>query len=166
VAAEVTRFGPLISAGTVLGFGLGGFLDGIFLHQIFQFHNMLSTKIPVVDLVSAKTNMVWDGYFHLAVWIATMIGLFMLFRAAKQEDVVLSGNVLTGAWIFGWGLFNTLDSVVDHYALRLHNVYEYADEATKALYNHLFFGIAGIGFTIVGLLIVRSGKAAVNRQTA
>jgi uncharacterized membrane protein len=33
---------PVIAAGIVLGIGVGGFIDGIFLHQIFQLHSMLS----------------------------------------------------------------------------------------------------------------------------
>jgi uncharacterized membrane protein len=157
---ERVKFGPLISAGAVLGFGLGGFLDGIFLHQILQWHNMLSNRIPVVDLVTAKTNMVWDGYFHLAVWIATMTGLVMLFNAGKRKDVAWSGKVLAGAWIFGWGVFNILDSVVNHYILRLHNVYEYTTPANQALYNHLFLIGPGIIFAVVGWSIIMSGKGS------
>ena len=37
---------PLISAGTMLGIGMGGFVDGIVLHQMLQVHNMLSAKRP------------------------------------------------------------------------------------------------------------------------
>ena len=37
---------PLISAGTLLGIGLGGFVDGIVLHQMLQVHNMLSARRP------------------------------------------------------------------------------------------------------------------------
>ena len=33
---------PLIIAGIFLGLGLGGFVDGILLHQILQWHHMLS----------------------------------------------------------------------------------------------------------------------------
>ncbi|MBA3481110.1 MAG: DUF2243 domain-containing protein, partial [Pirellulales bacterium] len=33
---------PLIAAATLLGIGLGGFVDGILFHQLLQFHNMLS----------------------------------------------------------------------------------------------------------------------------
>jgi len=37
---------PLIAAGTALGIGMGGFVDGIVLHQLMQVHNMLSAKYP------------------------------------------------------------------------------------------------------------------------
>ena len=41
-----THQGPLIAAGLLLGTGLGGFVDGILLHQILQWHNMLSSVRP------------------------------------------------------------------------------------------------------------------------
>src|SRR4051794_36552886 len=44
--------GILISAGMLLGSGLGGFVDGILLHQILQWHNMLSSKVAPSDLVA------------------------------------------------------------------------------------------------------------------
>jgi uncharacterized membrane protein len=34
---------PLLRTGLVLGVGLAGFLDGIILHQILQWHHMLSS---------------------------------------------------------------------------------------------------------------------------
>lgn len=55
---------PLISAATTLGIGLGGFIDGVFLHQILQWHEMLSNKIPPVTLLNKSINMFWDGIFH------------------------------------------------------------------------------------------------------
>ena len=37
---------PLIAAGMLLGVGLGGFGDGIALHQLLQIHSMLSAIVP------------------------------------------------------------------------------------------------------------------------
>ena len=51
------RQGPLVSAGILLGTGLGGFVDGIVLHQILQWHNMLSSIRPPTDLITMKYNM-------------------------------------------------------------------------------------------------------------
>ena len=42
--------GPIISAGILLGTGFGGFFDGILLHQILQWHNMLSSVSPALIL--------------------------------------------------------------------------------------------------------------------
>lgn len=33
--------------------GLGGFLDGTLLHQVLQWHAMLSKVVPVLDLVTS-----------------------------------------------------------------------------------------------------------------
>ena len=35
---------PLVTAGLVLGLGMGGFVDGIVFHQLLQTHNMLSAR--------------------------------------------------------------------------------------------------------------------------
>ena len=35
--------GFLVSAGILFGLGLGGFFDGIVLHQVLQWHHMLTS---------------------------------------------------------------------------------------------------------------------------
>src|SRR5687768_12244545 len=59
------RLAPLLVASLVLGVGLGGFIDGIVLHQLLQWHSMLSSVVPPTDLPAAKYNMMWDGAFHM-----------------------------------------------------------------------------------------------------
>jgi len=54
-------------AGVLLGIGLGGFVDGIVLHQIVQWHNMISNWMPPTTLTAMHVNMVWDGLFHAVV---------------------------------------------------------------------------------------------------
>jgi uncharacterized membrane protein len=149
------RRGPLISAGILLGAGLGGFVDGIVFHQILQLHNMLSGRIPVNDLISAKVNMVWDGFFHAAVWIITCIGLTMLFRAGGRKDVPWSGRMLFGSMLMGWGLFNLSEGIIDHEILGIHHVYEYTIDHLPA---DSAFLAAGAAFLIVGLILVRRGN--------
>lgn len=116
--------GPLIVAGMLLGTGMGGFVDGIVLHQILQVHNMLSSRIPSDDLAAAKINMTWDGYFHAGMWLITALGLYLLFRAGQRREVPWSGKVLLGSWIAGWGLFNLVEGLINHQILGLHHVYQ------------------------------------------
>src|SRR3954451_11934492 len=101
--AKGTHDGAILSAGILLGAGLGGFLDGIVLHQIMQWHNMLSTVRPPTDLVTMKYNMVWDGLFHAFTWSMTATGLAMLWRAGQRSDVPWSTRVFLGALCMGWG---------------------------------------------------------------
>jgi uncharacterized membrane protein len=152
---ENMKPGPLVAAGLLLGIGLGGFLDGIIFHQILQTHNMLSNRIPLTDLVTAKVNMTWDGYFHLAVWVMTAIGLHLLFRAGRRRDVPWSGRILLGSMLGGWGLFNLVEGIIDHHILELHHVMEYAPN--KLPYD-LAFLASGIIFMIIGWTLIRAGR--------
>ena len=54
-----------LSSGVVLGIGLGGFADGILLHQIAQWHNMGSAVLPPTTMDAMSRNMRWDGLFQL-----------------------------------------------------------------------------------------------------
>ena len=114
----------LNAAGLAIGIGMGGFVDGILFHQIFQFHNMLSAKIPTDTLVGAKVNMVWDGLFHSLVWVSTAIGIWLLWKALTPPRAILSGKAFVGSMLMGWGLFNVVEGVIDHHILHLHHVYE------------------------------------------
>lgn len=153
--ATQARTGPLTAAGMLLGAGLGGFADGILFHQILQVHNMLSARIPPVDLVTVKLNMAWDGYFHAGVWLMTVAGLAMLFRAGRREDVPWSGKVLAGAGFMGWGLFNLIEGLLDHHLLGLHHVFEYAADPLPA---DLAFLACGAAFLAGGWLIAVAGR--------
>src|SRR3546814_2018128 len=65
----------LAPPGIMLGIGLGGFFDGIVLHQIFQAHAMLSAVIPLNSMMNMKANMLADGLFHAFMWMAKLIGV-------------------------------------------------------------------------------------------
>ena len=148
---SATRRTPLVAAGILLGAGLGGFVDGIVLHQILQWHNMLSGQLPPDTLVRAKVNMYWDGLFHAAVWVLTAVGLALLWAATGRADVPHSGRTLVGGLLLGWGLFNVIEGIIDHEILGLHHVYEYTP-------NHL---PADLGFLAFGLLLLLAGWALV-----
>lgn len=150
--ADALTMKPVTAAGTVMGVGMGGFVDGIVFHQIFQFHNMLSARISTEDLIGAKTNMVWDGAFHAVVWIATAIGIAMLWNTIKRRDVVHSGLAFSGSLLLGWGIFNLVEGVIDHHILELHHVYE---RAGQSIWDWVFLA-SGVTFIVTGLLMIRT----------
>src|SRR3954467_7761839 len=100
---------PLTAAGTLLGIGLGGFVDGILFHQILQLHSMLSARLPQDELINVKISMVWDGLFHAFTWLATLVGVILLWQAGKQRDSAWSGKLLCGGLFLGWGIFNFIE---------------------------------------------------------
>ena len=151
---------PLIAAGLLLGAGLGGFIDGIVLHQMLPWHNMLSAQLPPDTLVGAKVNMYWDGVFHAAVWVLTAIGLGMLWSATGRADVPRSGRTLWGGLLLGWGLFNVVEGLIDHHLLGLHHVWEYA--TNKTAWDLAFLGLGAL-LLLSGWALIRDGRHDASR---
>lgn len=146
---------PLIAAGTLLGIGMGGFVDGIVLHQILQVHNMLSAKYPPTTLANVEINMVWDGLFHAFTWILTAVGLAMLWKAGQKREVPWSTKMLVGSLIQGWGIFNLVEGIIDHHILGIHHVIE---RLGVSLADWLFLGIGGVLFIVLGRAMINSGR--------
>lgn len=145
---------PLARAGLVLGVGLGGFVDGILFHQIFQIHNMISARRPPDTVANIEAAMVWDGLFHAATWIVTATGVAMLFRAARRPEAVWSGRLLVGAMLLGWGAFNLAEGIIDHHILHVHHVVE---RLGVSIYDWAFLG-SGIVFGVVGVVMMRTAR--------
>jgi uncharacterized membrane protein len=147
---KAPHWGAFVSAGMLVGVGLGGFVDGIVLHQILQWHNMLSSRVPPDDLVAMKYNMVWDGLFHAAAWIVTTVGIIWLFRLGGRADVPWNGRAFAGSLLLGWGAFNLVEGLLDHQILGLHHVHPGAGQAAWD-FGFLLFSAAlvAIGWTLV-----------------
>ena len=142
-----------IKSGVVLGVGLGGFADGIALHQLAQWHNMGSAVLPPVTVDAMSRNMFWDGLFHLATWVITLTGVFMLWSDARHGGRVENPQTFTGEMILGWGVFNLVEGVLDHHLLQLHHVRDMPVHVP--VYDWAFLAIGGLGFIALGLLLMR-----------
>lgn len=151
---ERSHRGALISAGVLLGIGLGGFIDGIVFHQILQWHNMLSSVVPPVDVPSMKTNMLWDGVFHAFTWMMTAIGLALLWRAGKKSNVPWSTRTFVGSMLLGWGLFNVVEGIIDHQILGIHHVHPGAHQLAWDMGFLLFGALLLVG----GAALIRAGR--------
>jgi len=147
---------PVASAGIVLGIGLGGFVDGILLHQIWQVHAMLSAKVPLTTMKNMHTNMTADGVFHAVVWAATLIGVIMLFNAAKRSEAFFSDRVFYGSMLAGWGIFNVVEGVIDHHILEVHHVIE---RLGQSMWDWLFLA-SSVMLILIGWMIGKGGRAA------
>jgi uncharacterized membrane protein len=97
-----------VTAGAVLGVGLGGFIDGIVLHQILQWHNMGSAILPPHTMDAMSRNTVWDGQFHLVMWLVTLGGLFILRIEGRTRSNPQPTIAFVGQLLLGWGMFTSL----------------------------------------------------------
>lgn len=154
--AENSPKGSTNAAGIVLGIGLGGFVDGIVLHQIVQAHAMLSAKVPLDSMENMRTNMTADGLFHAGVWIATATGVAMLWKALNRQYVERpSGRAFIGWLLVGWGLFNLVEGVIDHHLLGLHHVVE---RLGLSLWDWLFLA-SSLVLVAIGWTMAKKGPA-------
>ena len=153
VAVETNRR-PLISAGLMLGIGMGGFVDGILFHQLLQTHSLLSARLPKDSVPNIEVNMFWDGLFHAFTWVVTAVGLALLFRAGRRVEVPWSGRTLFGSMLAGWGLFNLVEGVIDHHILQIHHVVE---RAGLSVWDWAFLA-SGVVFILAGWAIVKGAR--------
>ena len=143
--------------GILLGIGLGGFVDGIVLHQILQWHHMLTSEgdYPKTTVAGLETNTLWDGLFHAATWVAVAVGIWILWGRTTDWRWASSGRAFLGWLLVGWGLFNLVEGMVDHQILTIHHVREGVDNTWVYDGGFLAFGAL---LVIGGWLLARSGE--------
>jgi len=142
-------------AGVLLGLGLGGFFDGIVLHQLLQWHHVLSSWYPITSVENLELNTLWDGLFHSVTYVMVVTGVFLMWRWARKSKRLLSLRMLVGSLLLGWGLFNLVEGVVDHELLGVHHVNERVPLSERLAWD-LGFLIWGGAMAFAGLLILRS----------
>ncbi len=143
-------------AAVLLGVGLGGFLDGIVLHQILQWHHMLSDEgyCPQHTIARLEDNTLADGLFHIAAWACVALAVFWFWTASRRGES-LPGRVVLGLALAGWGLFNLVEGLVDHHLLGLHHVKE-GD-------HRLAFDL---GFLALGAMLIALGATLARRRSS
>jgi uncharacterized membrane protein len=144
-----TQKRKLVTSGILLGIGLGGFFDGIVLHQILQWHHMLShtSEYPMTTLAGLEANTLADGLFHALTYIFTITGIVMICPVLGQPTRVWSTKGFVGLLVLGWGLFNVVEGLIDHHILRVHNVRD--DVTNPQPWN--------IGFLLISVLMLMVG---------
>jgi len=133
-------------AGYLLGFGLGGFFDGILLHQILQWHHLLSlvTRPPFQDI---RVQIMADGFFHLLMYVLAGAGLLKLWQGRHHVDGGGDRLLLANAAI-GFGAWHILDGVLSHWILGIHRIR--LDSENVLLWDLLWFAVFGVGFVLLG----------------
>jgi len=138
------------------GVGLGGFIDGILLHQILQWHHMLTGDRggePATTVAGLEANTLVDGFFHLATWIILVVATTLTVRAWQRDELAPPWRAHIGMVLAGWGAFNVVEGLIDHQILGLHHV---RDDLGAPLGWDLAFLALGAVLVIAGLAMSRS----------
>ncbi len=141
--------------GLLLGIGLGGFVDGILLHQILQWHHMLTGTgdQPMTTVAGLEVNTLVDGLFHSVTWLFVAIGSWLMVRAWQAGRLAPSWRVQLGLLLLGWGGFNTVEGLIDHQLLGIHHV---RDDLGGPLGWDLAFLASGVVFSAAGWSLTRT----------
>jgi uncharacterized membrane protein len=137
---------PPLHWSAVLGFSLGGIFDGILLHQILQWHHLLSSVGG--DL---RFQVLWDGYFHALMYLLAALALFGLWRVPCDRQP--AGWSIVGAALVGFGLWHLLDAVLAHWVLVTHRIR--VDTEQPLLWDLLWIAAFGAMPLAAGWLVLR-----------
>jgi len=147
----------------LFGLGLGGFVDGIVLHQILQWHHMVSAGTPPTTLTRLEVNTLADGVFHLATWALVTAASITSIIAWRQGRLAPNFSFHLGLVLTGWGIFNVVEGLVDHQLLGVHHVRDDLGAPLNWDLGFLAFGALLIGG---GWLLHLRGARALERRAA
>ena len=141
-------------AGYLLGFAFGGFFDGILLHQILQWHHLLS-GLDSPSLADIRVQVLADGLFHLVMYAVAGAGLWMLWRTRREFGGDGADRLLFGTFLVGFGVWHIVDAVLNHWILGLHHIRMDSDD--PLFWDMVAFAF-GIAVTAAGWLILRKSR--------
>lgn len=155
---RLTTMRASLKPGILLGIGLGGFVDRIVLHQILQWHHMVTAEgcCPATSVVGLEDNTLADGIFHAVTWMVTVIGSLAAVSAWRKGEVAPPWLAHFGALLIGWGILNLLDSS-NHFIFGLHHIRDDLGGPVSWDIGFLMFAVLLMG---VGAALSRSSKAA------
>lgn len=144
--------GPLGWPALLLGFALGGFFDGILLHQILQWHHLLSSVEGLEDL---RTQVLADGLFHAVMYLIAAVALILLWRHRATLRACGDGAMLWGAAAIGFGAWHLVDGILSHWLIGLHRIK--MDSPTPLMWDLIWFVVFGIVPVVLGRRMRRGG---------
>lgn len=145
-------------SGLLFGLGLGGFFDGIVLHQVLQWHHMVSSWYPPTTIENLRLNTLWDGVFHSTTYVFTVVALYLLWKRASRQHIYWSSKLIWGTLLLGWGLFNVVEGVIDHEILGIHHVNELVEPSQRFAWDCGFLAWGAV-MLVAGWAIFASGRA-------
>src|SRR4051794_37759916 len=141
----------------IMGLGFGGFIGGILLHQILQWHHMPTAPEghPRTTVAGLEANTLVDGLFHVATWILVAVGSWLMLRAWQEGRLAPPWRAHLGLLLAGWGIFNVVEGLIDHQILGIHHV---RDDLGGPIGSDLGFLAFGALLIVVGFTMAREGE--------
>jgi uncharacterized membrane protein len=142
---------PWLVWSALLGFAFGGFFDGILLHQILQWHHLLS---GVAGVASLRAQLLWDGLFHALMYLVALVALVGLRRHRARAGSI--DESLSGAMLVGFGIWHIFDALVSHWLLGIHRVR--MDSSSPLLWDLAWLAGFGALPLALGAALIRGAR--------
>lgn len=139
----------------MFGIGLGGFVDGIVLHQLLQWHHLLSAERSPATVAGLEVNTLADGFFHAFAWLVVVGASIVTVALWRQGRLAPSWRFHVGGLLAGWGAFNLAEGLVDHQILRVHHVRD--DLGGPLAWDLAFLGFGAL-LALTGFLLMWSAR--------
>lgn len=138
------------AAGLLIGLAMGGFFDGILLHQVLQWHHLLSlVENPVVQ--DMRVQILADGLFHVLMYCVAAVGIGFLWKARRELSIAYAGHNFIGNVLLGFGGWNIVDVGLFHWVLRIHRIR--IDASNPLFWDVLWLIVFGVAFVIAGWIV-------------
>jgi uncharacterized membrane protein len=112
---------------------------------------MFSNVLPMDDLQALRVSMRADGWFHMLMWILVFAGVFSLWSAFRAPGRTPSSRAFAGSLLLGWGGFNLVEGIVNHFILELHHVRDVP--VGNTVYDWTVLVAGGIGLLLIGFAL-------------
>lgn len=144
--------GGVVLPTMIIGIGVSGFFDGILLHQVLQWHHLLSL-VPGEAFRDIGTQILADGLFHVLMYIVTAAGLWLLWRRRAALASGASWRSVAGGGLLGFGIWNLIDVGFFHWTLGIHRIR--VNVPDPMMYDVGWLAVLGLLPIAMGWLILR-----------
>jgi uncharacterized membrane protein len=143
-------------SGYLIGFAISGFFDGILLHQVLQWHHLLSS-VEGEAFRDLRVQILADGLFHVKMYVIAIVGLALLWRARREFAAPLADRLLLSNALIGFSIWHVVDAVLSHWLLGIHHIRLEAENVL--LWDLIWFFVFGVAFIAAGWLVRRNTGA-------
>lgn len=143
-----------------LGFALSGFFDGILLHQVLQWHHLLSA----VRGDDIRFQILMDGYFHMLMYVVAALALWFLWRARSSFEAAGASRRFLACFLTGFGVWHFVDAVASHWVLGIHRIKQ--DAANPFVWDLGWLIAFGAIPLVIAWLLRKGGPPNRNRPEA
>lgn len=144
---------PLAWAAATIGFALGGFFDGILLHQVLQWHHLFSL-VPGETWRDIGNQILMDGWFHVFHYGVAAVGLWLLWTARAGFAEPGTDRRLLAAALLGFSLWQFVDVVLFHWVLVIHRIR--VGVPNPLAYDLGWLAVFGVTTLVAGLWLWRT----------